>query len=153
MRLIYNFGKKFVINEDTEVAAKLDSCYRRTCNKCKELSSILPTVGGTDRHVDNLRPPAKCLRIVDHPTMCVRKTTPKFPSRERHLAVRRTQRTRRMGHDDSDSSDDIEYGDAGITTVDDTFATKEHLCGVDKKCPNLAECAMSTMDVVIDNNK
>lgn len=93
MRLLNGFGKNLVITEENSetVEPTTISCYRRTCAKCKEL---LPTVVAdainlTDDHIDML-PTGTFLRINTvevHPVM-VRKT-PKFPTRERHLAIKR----------------------------------------------------------------
>lgn len=132
MRLINSFGQKLTINEDSEVATKLSGCYRRTCAKCKELLPQAVSIAATTAmHVDNMRPPGASLRInqIDVLPVMVRKT-PKFPSRERHLAIKRKKAKKKRkphaslgtstadgggddfndfdGEDDDDDCDDVE---------------------------------------------
>lgn len=143
MRLINSFGQKLVINEDSEVAAKLASCYRRTCNKCKELLPQPPSAVATaEQHVDNMRPPATCLRInqIDVHPVVVRKT-PKFPSRERHLAIKRKKLKKKRarqeegvagGGDDEDYDDFDDYDDDDVETVLEELAEAEQDVDDDK---------------------
>lgn len=103
MRLINSFEEKLVINEDNETTANL-SCLRRSCNKCKEYIplALSDSVGGatggrgncstrivSGDHID-MTPVGKflCINTVQVHPVIVRKT-PKFPSRERHLAIKR----------------------------------------------------------------
>lgn len=86
MRLINLFGKNLSINEDNETVSSL-SCYRRTCYKCKE---IIPAVSSNSSDHTDMTPSGSFLRIntVEVHPVVVRKT-PKFPTRERHLAIKR----------------------------------------------------------------
>lgn len=128
MRLINSFGQKLVIDEDSQLA----KCYRRTCNKCKEL---LPSAvsASTATHVDNIRPASSTsLRInhIDiHPLM-VRKT-PKFPSRERHLAIKRRKHKNKPGggraDGEVDADDDADDDDEVETVIDDLVDEEERM--------------------------
>lgn len=143
MRLLSGFGKNLVINE--EISETVDaspasptttttvSCYRRTCAKCKEL--LLPTAVAdalnlTDDHID-MQPTGRFLRINTvevHPVM-VRKT-PKFPTRERHLAIKR-----KKSLPPSTSSSSLDADRSPPPSLGDAVAAD----GDGEKCKNCSE--------------
>lgn len=148
MRLIKSVGQKLVINEDSEVASSLGSCYRRTCDKCKEL---LPMIARPEQHVDE-KPSGSFLRISnfampiialakpsavtvpspnDGPTSS--RKTPKFPSRQRQLAIKRKKskpkRITTDGEDNNNADEDYDDDDddeiESVQTVEDDLNDEE----------------------------
>lgn len=129
MRLIQSFGQKLVIDEDSQLA----KCYRRTCNKCKELLPTAPSVSAsTVTHVDNIRPASSTsLRInqIDVHPLIVRKT-PKFPSRERHLAIKRRKQKKKPGVGEEIDDDEADDDDELETVTDDLADEEERMAEV-----------------------
>lgn len=163
MRLIKSVGQKLVINEDSEIASSLGSCYRRTCDKCKE---VLPMLARPEQHVDE-KPSGSFLRIsnltmpiiaVAKPAATVPPTAgqtapkkhPKFPSRQRHLAIKRKKsKPKRLcatGEDNADEEydEDDDEIESVQTEEKDLAEVDEDVDGCDKTISCNGDCSSET---------